>query len=412
MPDIQFKRGEFQAFEVMIETGLHVGAIGDNLDYGEVVFYDGQTLKRGSMDDSGSNVPNLKGAIKAGWLVREGEEGEVYVPKPADIKIHSAESHGRDRGEGRRISTVQDEERDLGSREDIRRRAAQQKHKPAQDQAVANRQGTQVSEGAPTGAVATEDFDDEVEGLADGSVGRVVGKFATKAKADPVSIDKAGRVIKEIEAKKAPSVKKKAKASGDVQTARVGDDLEDLLPEAASSGKAEPGVAGEGKEPAEGSDEEAAAWARKRSAEEEEAAKARAEEARAARLAQAGVKSKAKAKKADVTVTPGATPVGTADEGEVVGKVRPADEAGTEGDIVAPVADEPEDDDIPPEAIIAAKIEVLQQFVPGFEWDFKMHWRKRVEKAASYKDNTPVLNAILSIETAAVKKHTLKKIYG
>lgn len=407
MPDIQFVRGEFQAFEVMIESGLHVGAIADNLAYGEVVFYDGQTLKRGSMDVPGDLVPNLKGAIKAGWLVPEGEEGTRYVPKPADIRIHAAESRGRDRGEGHRITTVSDEERDLGSREDIRRRAAQQGHRPAQQQAIASRQGAQVSEGAPTGAVMADDFEDDVEALEDGSVGRVVGKFMTKAKADPVSVDKAGRVIKEIEGKTAPSVRKRvAKATGDVQTARVGDDLEDLLPDAASSGKAAPGIAGEGKP----EDEDVGEWAKKKSPQELAAAKAAADAAREARLAQAGSKPPVRTK---VTVTPGATPVGTADDGEVVARVRPADEAGTAGDIVSPVGDgEPEDDDIPPEAIINAKIEVLQQFVPGFTWDFNMHWRKRVEKAATFKDNMPVLNAILSIETDAVKKHTMKKIYG
>jgi len=272
MSDIQFVRGEFQAFEVMIETGLHVGAIKENLDYGEIVFYDGQTLKRGSMDVPGDFVPNLKGAIKAGWLCVEGEDGTVYVPQPANIKIHAAESHGRDRGEGYNISTVAEEERDLGSREDIRAQAANRQRRPANDQAIASGQGTQVSEGAPTGAL----IEDEVEGLADGSIGRVVGKFSSPAKAAPVNIDKAGSVIKHLDSKTAPSVQKKAaRATGDVQTALVGDDLEELLPDAASSGKAAPGIAGEGQ-----SDEDVAGWAKRKTAEQARAAKEAAEVAR------------------------------------------------------------------------------------------------------------------------------------
>lgn len=391
MPDEQYVRGDFKPYRAV--TNVHIGPIQDELQEGEVVLYDGQTMRRGPDE---AQVASLRGAIKAGWLVPEDQEGGSYVPQPADIKIHAAESHGRDRGEAKSVSTVADEERDLGSRGDVRARAEQQ----ARTGQPQTRSGAEVSQGAPTGAKVIE----ESEALPDGSEGRVIGKLKSSAKAEPVRIDKDSTkdqaIKRQLANTEGPQVEKRAKATGDVQEVREGEELSDLLPDAASSGKPEAGVAGEGL-----SDEELAErapWAvRKDKSGDAEAAKA-------ARLAQLGVESKPKPK-TDVTVTSGSTPVGGEEDGEVVASVRPADEAGDDGDAVTP--EEPEEE-VAPEAIIQAKIETIRQFVPGFEWDLKEQWRVRVKKALGFKDNMPVLNAVLAIETETVRKHVMKRLYA
>jgi len=388
MPEEQFVRGEFKPYRAV--TNVHIGAIQDELQRGEVVYYDGQTMKRGPDE---AQVSNLRGAIRAGWLVPEDQEGGEYVAKPAGVKIHAAESHGRDRGEAFEVAPVADEERDLGSRADVRARAAAQAKAPGTP-------APPVSEAAPTGAMAV----DEVEALPDGSEGRVIGKLKNPAEAPKVRIDKDSTrdkaVKREIESSQGPQVIKKAKATGDVQTARSGDELDELLPDAASSGKPKPGVAGEGM-----SDEELAEkapWAVRKDATDS------AEAARAARLAQLG-KAAPQKSEPEVTVSAGSSSVGGEEDGDVVASVRPADEAGTEGEAVT--ASEPEEP-VDPQAIIDAKIEMIRQFVPGFEWDIKVQWRKRVKKALEHKDNMPVLNAILALETDTVRKHVMKQLYA
>jgi len=385
--DIVFETGTFRRFRARMEFTL--GGIDEKLHPDEVIEFDGSTMKRGPEQHL---MPKLRAAIKAGWLVPDGAEVKPYQPQPADVRIHDAQPKGQDRGESRRIVTVADEERDLGHIGNIRPEGAPEVH-------VARRAG-EVSKGAPTGAVdVTENLDAATHVVTEGGQeGAVVGRFRTSAKAAPVEVGKDdSRVKAEIEKTVGPQV---TKATGDVQEARSGDELEELLPDAASSGKPAPGAAGEGKSPAQ-------IEAERRAAAE------RAEAKRLERLRQAGTSAP------KATVSAGSTPVGGAEDGEIVGKVGGAtddDVAEVEAlldDMVAEPEPDPEPDpDVPPEALIQAKIEMIQQFVPGFEWDMKVQWRRRVKKALEYKDNMPILNAILSIETDAVRKHVMQQIYG
>ncbi len=361
----QYKKGDFRSYRAV--TKVHLGAIEDNLEEGEVVEYDGQTMKRGGDEHQ---IATLRAAIKVGWLVPEEQEGGEYVPQPADIIIHDAESTGQDRGEGRRMGTAYDEEKDLGNRKDIRA-------------------GKTASEGAPTGAkVMTEAEEAQIGATTTavteaGQEGEVVGRFKSSAKGGRVEIGKDDRkVVSQLDNKSKLEVEKivRAKATGDVQETTVGDDLEELLPDAVSSKKPKPGIAGEGEGQETG-------------------------EQRAARLA-AERKAKLAASDAEnnVTVTQTSGSIGGQEDGVIIGSIKKASEP-------EPADDEPAEE-VPPEAILQAKIEMIRQFVPGFEWDMSDHWRTRVKNALNYKDSMPVLNAILSIETDAVKKHVLKGLYG
>lgn len=408
MADIQFKRGEFQPFRAVAE--VHLGAIQDYLQEGEVIEYDGTTMKRGPDEHQ---ISNLKAAIKIGWLVPEAQVGGSYVAQPADVQIHDAQSTGRDRGEGRRIGTVSDEERDLGTRESIRK------------QARTGKKDTDTSGAAPTGAMALTDKDNKALGdspqsrsvvTEGGQEGEVVGRLRTpasqKSVIDSTTATRVAQQVSKIDNVQGSSGRlvdpvKRAKATGDVQEAIAGDDLEELLPDAVSSKKPEPGEAGEGMT----ADE---------ARELHERAASVAEQRRQERLAQAGSSGKAKVSaskegisgteaKVGTNVDPdytavvsrgGSSSIGGADDGEVVGKV---------GGQAAPVVE----DDVPPEAIIRAKIEMIQQFVPGFEWDMSVQWAKRAKIAVEkYGKNMPVMNAILSIETEAVRKEIMKRMYG
>jgi hypothetical protein len=384
--EIEFKRGEFQAFRAV--TKVHIGAIGDDLQENEVVLFDGQTMRRGPEEHQ---VANLKGAIKIGWLVPEEQEGGSYRPQPADIQVHAAQSQGnKGRGEGRRMTAAADEERDVGNRETIRKNAANRDNKPGGN--------------APTGAKIIEE--EEVEVGVNGQEGKVVGKFKNSAQAAKVTVGKDDqKIIAQIEKTEGVAVVKKARATGDVQEARSGDDVEELLPEAASSKKPAPGIAGEGQ-----TDEEAVEAQKQRAAEIAEQNR----QERLAKLGKATVSSGDKRMSAPTvtvssgdkgmtvpkaTTSRGSTPVGGAEDGEViatVGKTSTSEESEGKMD----------------PAIIQAKIEMIQQFVPGFQWDMNLQWRQRVKKALEFKNNMPVLQAILSLETPAVRKHVLQGIYG
>jgi hypothetical protein len=368
MAEITYRRGEFQAFRAT--TTFHLGAIESDLTEGEVVLFDGQTMKRG-----GAEVPlsSLRAAIKANWLVPDEQEGGVgYRPMPADIRIHDAQSTGMDRGEGRRIHTVQDEEVNLGHLSAVRPSNAPEVH-------VASNAG-EVSRGAPTGVRMADRLTSSptTATTSHGQEGKVLGRrFKTSTQNDKIEIGKDDkRIVQQLDNLSAPPLR----ASGDVQQAMTGDDLDEVLPEAASSQRPRPGVAGEGTG---------------------ETAQERAQRLAAERRAQALAASRnagGDAPTAPVSITPGSTGIGGADDGEVIATVSGG-------------SSEPEDN-VPPAAIIQAKIEAIRSFVPGFNWNMEEHWRTRVKKAVDLRDNMPVLNAVLSIETDTVKKHVMQAIYG
>jgi hypothetical protein len=189
-----------------------------HLEAKEVILFDGKVIKREDGSEVKLPYPSaLNGAIKAGWLVPVESEKTKYVPQPAGVEVHQAQSTTEKR-EKVNVMTVQDEERDLGSRVAVRQDA---------DQSSSQR----VSQAAPTGVVEHDD-----------SGGVVVGKLGSP-KGEAIEIGKGDQALKSKLDNAGPvKVQRVARATGDVQEARVGDDLQDLLPDAASSETPEPGV--------------------------------------------------------------------------------------------------------------------------------------------------------------------------
>ncbi len=313
-----FEKGDFKPYTAI--TKIHLGALETDIQEGETVFFDGTTMKRGSDEEE---ITTLRAAIKVGWLVPEDVEVGAYIPQPADIKIHEAAPKDSKIREARAPLTIQDEERDVGT--------------------VASR----VSQGAPTGAVE-KDADDS----------QVVGRMKNSAKSTPIRIDGEDRkVVKTLDNDARPIVEPKRVATGDVDEALAGEELVDLLPDAANADVPKKGVSGEGR----GDESEL---------------------------------------RAQAVTARGSSRVGGAEDGEVVGSVSKTTGAtsSTAGEL------SPE--------IIEAKLEVVRQFVPGFDWDMNKQWAKRAKLAVSkYGDNLPVINAILSIETEAVRKDIMKRLY-
>ncbi len=313
-----YKKNEFKAYRAL--TKIHLGSLNDSLNKDEVVDFDGFVLKR---DGKEYSLSSLQAAIKVGWLVPDEslQTSDDYRPKSADVKMGEAVSKGEKRTLKTSGVVVQHDEQDVGQLSTIRGYKAL----PIHD---SKNSGNLIKK-----AVVQSDSD-----------GVIVGRFKTSAKNGPVEIGKDDRqVVQQLD-------NLKAKASGDVEHAMVGEELEDILPEAVSANRPRPGVAGEGRG-------------------DESGSRARAILAR------------------------GSSSVGTESDGEIVGKVAHADPVVVES----------------PEAIQKAKLAVAQALIPGFEWDFGGMWMTRAKKAVDlYRDKPDMLKGVLAIEIPVVQKSILK----
>jgi hypothetical protein len=199
-----YAKGQFQSYRAI--TKIHLGAISDNLSEGEEIEYDGHVLKRGSDEHS---LHSLRAAIKVGWLVPVDAPETKYIPQPAGITVHRAD--GMDDTEIS-LDTVFETDVNVGTLDEVRPDSAPRTHKA-------------ISAG--------QHNTDE---------GKVVGKVKISAKMETVQIGKDDRkVVASLDNRERVAV-----ATGDVQEARGGEDLVDLLPDAESAGVPKAGVAGEG----------------------------------------------------------------------------------------------------------------------------------------------------------------------
>jgi hypothetical protein len=95
---MEFKKGTFVSLEA--QTQLHLGRLEKNLTKGDIVEYDGYTLKMGSTEVV---MPELRGGVKRGWL-KVLEVSAVSAPvAPAPKKITPVKET--------KVESVYDEER-------------------------------------------------------------------------------------------------------------------------------------------------------------------------------------------------------------------------------------------------------------------------------------------------------------
>ena len=188
---ISFEKGSFQQFRVL--TQVHLGRLERYLEKGDIVDFDGHTLKFEGADHS---LPQLRGAIMAGWLVPADDTTTTYKAKSANIKIRPAKAANiENRGKEMKVERAFDDNRIVG-------------------RAVA----TPVAETGDT---------------VDSNEGKAVAKISTPTRHRTKITDSsaAQNAINKLDNSAPPSVKKIA--TGDVEEALVGESLEDVLPEAA-----------------------------------------------------------------------------------------------------------------------------------------------------------------------------------
>jgi hypothetical protein len=79
---MKFKRNQFRWYRATIK--VHLGAIGTEIEEGDEIEFDGLILKMGGDE---VQYPQLKGAVKSGWLVPSEDEYAEYRPRAAGIKV-------------------------------------------------------------------------------------------------------------------------------------------------------------------------------------------------------------------------------------------------------------------------------------------------------------------------------------
>jgi len=207
---------------------IYIGDSGEHTEVGELIVYNGKTVTKANGTEVDLKYPNaINAAIKAGWFVPEDSPETSFRPRAAGVEIHKAVSTSEKR-EAVKMPVVVDEERDVGSIGSVRT-AANDGRGEVPDTHVAGNAG-QVRQ--PTGAMPV---------VRDGDDGRVVGRIKSSAVAAPIEVGKDDLKAKsQADTRKTFEVERYGtevrSATGDVQVARTGDDLEDLLPDAATSG--------------------------------------------------------------------------------------------------------------------------------------------------------------------------------
>ena len=198
--EIEFKSGEFQDFRAV--TKFHVGQIERDIVEGEVLQFDGQVARIGGSEQP---LSSLRGAIKVGWLVLSSDTTTKYRPKAAQTTMRPAQGQDREK-KAVGVQTVTDDERDLGSVKTVRDRG----------------------DGIVKRNAVIRDDSDGSEGVAVGKIRspavrktELTGANATKISQEIQKTDNtAGTSGKLVE----PIVK--VTATGDVEEARVGNNVE------------------------------------------------------------------------------------------------------------------------------------------------------------------------------------------
>ena len=247
---MQFERGKF--LEYRATTKIHSGQEGIDIHQDDIFEFDGQTLNYGGQT---YQVPTIRSAIKAGWFVLATDTDTTYVPKSASISIRSANT---DEKKQMSVKTVQNEERVVGTVVETKtatataqendgsivsskiKTAAKQKTvlsgNTNVDQEISDLENTTVKS-SKYKVVRQEDQEistPKFENSVDGAV--VAGKIKTPAK-QKISLDGTNKSFDDVYKPEKAEIFKVAKATGDVETPITGEEITDLLPDAAVAAK-------------------------------------------------------------------------------------------------------------------------------------------------------------------------------
>lgn len=101
---------EFKTYRAV--TKIHLGQIERDLYEGDIVQFNGTTLKIG---DEAFQLGSLRAAVSKNWLVDANDSTSKYIPQSANIGVRKASDAGSESTEKTVIKTVNDEEKVVGS---------------------------------------------------------------------------------------------------------------------------------------------------------------------------------------------------------------------------------------------------------------------------------------------------------
>lgn len=349
MATITFKPGQFQRF--VVNQKFHLGGLEMDVEQGEILEFDGTTLRFPNGGESHS-MPKLRGVIKAGWLIPEGQQITGVRPQPAGIRVRPAdELKAREEGRSKdkfSMDMVADEERVVTAH--IHSSSGAQVGSGA-----APPPGTEyVNESQGQAMIGAQSHLAKTVGTIGGASSAAVGAEGEAVASTPMTVTAGniGRLKSEQKRREEANIRARAEAAR------------------ANGGGAN-------------------------------ALEALAEEdpELAARLAER--RAQADASAAKVGGTTHSYP--KADEPE---------EEEADDFVGAALADEPEEPTKKKakrkktdEEKAAEKAEL-----EAFEWDKTIHWTKRVEKAVEYRDRPKILRKILAMETPSVAEKINAKL--
>lgn len=140
--------GTFQQFKAI--TKLHLGGTNPPMDImpGMIIEYDGSSTR---ISGQLYNVPSIAGAVRVGWLIPIADAMTQYVPQPAGVQVRPATSASQERGAPMVIERAMDDERQVGSLDANNARRAD-----VQANQFGNRQASQAQVTA-SGTIRTAD---------------------------------------------------------------------------------------------------------------------------------------------------------------------------------------------------------------------------------------------------------------
>lgn len=106
MTDLAFATGVFNSYRAVLK--FHAGKIATDIREGEVVQFDGQTIRINGVEH---NYPELRAAIRVGWVVPENDNISKYRPKSSNVKVRPAVDTKK--GKEAQVTITQDEQ-DMG----------------------------------------------------------------------------------------------------------------------------------------------------------------------------------------------------------------------------------------------------------------------------------------------------------
>lgn len=289
-----FETGVFKQYR--FTSKVHLGAVQQDVPEGTIVEYDGSVMKWGGQTYT---IPQLQAGIRAGWLVPAEDQTSTYHPQPAGVRVRPAQSAGSERGEPMQMEEASEEEQIVGSVEGFkdhqnqaREAAAITPPRPKPKPQAPAPEPEDAPEDAPYGpgeeptstpvpdkatVTMSEEVPTEVEYVtpapppaptpepetpktgrkmevisdtAENEGAEAVANIRTPAKQKTLITDSsaAAQAVSQLDNKPPPKAEKIAKpqsqdiratgpdgATGDVSVAKAGDDLTDLLPDAATS---------------------------------------------------------------------------------------------------------------------------------------------------------------------------------